>query len=176
MLSFLVLTVVGPDRPGLVRSLAACIADHGGNWLESRMCRLGGQFAGILRIEVPVEKVDLLLAALPVLVDTGLEITIFPEKGASASHALPLATIEVIGQDRPGILLQVTGVLAGHGLNVEDLSSERIDAPMAGGTLFKAHALVSVPATANLAAVRLDLEKIAADLMVDVQVKPLTPA
>ncbi len=49
----LVMTIIGPDRTGLVESLAGCVAENGGNWLESRLCRLGGEFAGILRIEIP---------------------------------------------------------------------------------------------------------------------------
>ena len=48
-------TVIGRDRPGLVQRLASLVADHGGNWLESRMSRLGGEFAGILRLTVPLE-------------------------------------------------------------------------------------------------------------------------
>ena len=56
MSTTLVLTVIGTDRPGLVESIAAVVAAHGGNWLESRMARLGGQFAGIVRIEVPRER------------------------------------------------------------------------------------------------------------------------
>ena len=60
----LVMTIIGPDRTGLVESVARVVAEHGGNWLESRMCRLGGEFAGILRIEIPAEKKSALLDAL----------------------------------------------------------------------------------------------------------------
>ena len=49
----LVLTVFAPDKPGQVERIAQCIAEHGGNWLESRMSRMAGQFAGILRVGVP---------------------------------------------------------------------------------------------------------------------------
>ena len=49
----LVMTIISPDRTGLVEAVARAVADHGGNWLESRMCRLGGEFAGILRVEIP---------------------------------------------------------------------------------------------------------------------------
>ena len=64
MLATLVMTVIGPDRPGLVQLLATRVADHGGNWLESRMCRHGGQFAGLLRVEVAEEQSDALRRAL----------------------------------------------------------------------------------------------------------------
>ena len=61
MKSYLVMTVLGNDRPGLVSSLADTVASHGGNWLESRMARLAGQFAGIVRIECPSETADALV-------------------------------------------------------------------------------------------------------------------
>jgi len=83
------------------------------------------------------------------------------------------ATLELVGQDRPGILRSVAAVLAAHGVNVEDLKSERVSAPMGGGTLFQATVRVSVPSSANLGTVRTDLEKIAADLMVDIKLQPV---
>ncbi|MEO5957646.1 MAG: ACT domain-containing protein [Opitutaceae bacterium] len=175
MLATLVMTVIGADRPGLVQLVAARVADHGGNWLESRMCHLGGQFAGILRVEVPVARRDELLGALRTLGTQGLEVIIHAEGGGVASdEALrgSLATIELVGQDRPGILRSVSGVFAAHGMNVEELASERVSAPMGGGTLFRMKATVLVPEKAKIAAVRADLEKIAADLMVDLKLEP----
>jgi glycine cleavage system regulatory protein len=172
MLTNLVMTIIGADRPGLVQLVAARVADHGGNWLESRMCHLGGQFAGILRIEVPAEKADALARALKDLESAGLRAVLHTESGAPIATVGTVATLELVGQDRPGILRAVAAVLAVHGLNVEDLASERVSAPMGGGTLFQATIRVAVPASANLGAVRTDLEKIAGDLMVDVRLNP----
>lgn len=172
MLTTLVMTVIGADRPGLVRLVAASVAENGGNWLESRMCRLGGQFAGILRVEVAAEKADALVRALQTLDKDGLRVILHTESGAAVAvekMAAQGVTLELVGQDRPGILRAVAAVLAAHGLNVEDLASERVSAPMGGGTLFQATIRVAVPATANLGAVRGDLEKIATDLMVDIR-------
>src|SRR3954466_14417442 len=76
MLATLVMTVIGSDRPGLVQMVAARVADHGGNWLDSRMCRLGGQFAGILRVEVPAGRRDELVNALRSLEVDGLRAII----------------------------------------------------------------------------------------------------
>ena len=172
MISSIVMTVIGADRPGLVQLVAACVADHGGNWLESRMCHLGGQFAGIVRVEVPDEKVAGLKQALQKLKAKGLQVTV-DTGGATASAPAGLsATLELVGHDRPGILRTVSGVLAAHGVNVEELSSECVSAPMGGGNLFQARARVFVPATVRLEAVRADLEKIAADLMVDLKLRP----
>lgn len=176
MLATLVMTVISADRPGLVQLVASRVADHGGNWLESRMCRLGGQFAGILRVEVPSEKRDELVDALRTLEVDGLTIIIH-EGGAviraSEAGAGSLVSIELVGTDRPGILRSVSGVFAAHGVNVEELASERTNAPMDGGVLFQARASVFVPASVKLGVVRADLEKIAADLMVDLKVVPV---
>ena len=172
MLATLVMTIIGADRPGLVQLIATRVADHGGNWLESRMCHLGGQFAGILRAEVPVARVDELVKALQTLESAGLNVTIQTESGAAPSAIGSVAALELVGQDRPGILRLVAGVLAAHGVNVEELASERVSAPMGGGTLFKARATVLVPPGVSLGALRGDLERIASDLMVDLNLRP----
>lgn len=172
MLATLVMTVIGADRPGLVQMVATRVADHGGNWLESRMCRLGGQFAGILRVEVPKERRDDLVNALRTLEVDGLRVIIHAEGAPEiAANKAPLVHVEIVGHDRPGILRSVSGVFAAHGVNVEELSSERVSAPMGGGTLFQARAIVSVPPTVKTATIRAELEKIAADLMVDVKLE-----
>ena len=72
------MTIIGPDRTGLVESVARVVAGHGGNWLESRMCRLGGEFAGILRIELPAEKRQALIDALQALQGSGLSVVVRP--------------------------------------------------------------------------------------------------
>jgi glycine cleavage system regulatory protein len=172
MLTNLVMTIIGADRPGLLQLVAARVADHGGNWLESRMCNLCGQFAGILHVEVPADRADALVGALQRLDVEGLRIVAHLEDAKEETTLGSIATLELVGQDRPGILRTVSGVLAAHGVNVEELSSECVSAPMGGGSLFQARATVMVPASASLDAVRIDLEKIAADLMVDLKLRP----
>jgi glycine cleavage system regulatory protein len=179
MLATLVMTVIGADRPGLVKMVASRVADHGGNWLESRMCHLGGQFAGILRVEVAPERRGEVLDALRALEAEGLRVIIHAEDGTEMAErgngagtgagGGSLATVELVGSDRPGILRSISGVFAAHGINVEDLASERVNAPMDGGQLFQARATVYVPASVKISDVRADLEKIAADLMVDLK-------
>jgi glycine cleavage system regulatory protein len=169
MLTILVMTVIGTDRPGLVQLVAACVADHGGNWLDSRMCRLGGQFAGIARVEAPADRADALERALCELAAKGLQVTVQTESGALPAMTGSIVTFELVGQDHPGILRQISAVLAAHGVNVEELSSECVSAPMGGGNLFQTHATVLVPPSVSMAALRIDLEKIAADVMVDLK-------
>lgn len=161
------ITIAGTDRPGLVESLAQTVSDHGGNWLESRMARLAGQFAGVIRVETPAAKSKALAEALRGL--PGLDITVrdAAEGTEAASSGRPV-TLEVIGQDRPGIVSQVTRVLAAAGLNIEEFISEVTSAPMSGEPMFRAEAALTAPEGADLSAVRAELEKIAADLMVDI--------
>jgi glycine cleavage system regulatory protein len=166
----LVMTLLGPDRTGLVESVARVVSDHGGNWLESRMCRLGGEFAGILRIELPAERRQALLNALQQLQRTGLTVVVRPDEASAASTPGRQAKLELVGHDRPGIVREVTGVLAKAGVNVEEFSSECVSAPMSGETLFRAGARLQLPEACNLAALKTDLEKIAADLLVDISV------
>ncbi|HEY5913243.1 MAG TPA: ACT domain-containing protein [Verrucomicrobiae bacterium] len=164
----LVMTIIGPDRPGLVESVAQLVAQHGGNWLESRMSRLGGHFAGILRVEVPTERERLLEQALHGLKDQGLTVVAHPDQPQPAASQARTNVLEIVGQDRPGIVQQITHALANHGVNVEELFTECASAAMSGETLFKARARLSIPETCNTSELRQELEKIAADLIVEI--------
>src|ERR1700690_3815728 len=104
----MVMTIIGPDRTGLVESVARVVADHGGNWLESRMCRLGGEFAGILQIELPVGKRQALLEALKSLQGSGLTVVVRPGEAAPPATPGRLAALEIVGHDRPGIVREIT--------------------------------------------------------------------
>ena len=62
----LVLTVIGDDKPGIVEQLADQVLAAGGNWEESRMARLAGKFAGILRVSVDADRAEALAGELMV--------------------------------------------------------------------------------------------------------------
>ena len=168
MQTTLVMTVIGKDRPGLVELVAGIVAGEGGNWLESRMCRLGGEFAGILRIQVPAEKEAALLQTLKALDARGLNITVKSDETAVDGGSRHFAKLEIIGQDRPGIVREISSALARQGVNVEELNTECDSAPMTGETLFKARAKLMIPESCDVAALRNELELVAGNLLVDV--------
>jgi glycine cleavage system regulatory protein len=168
----LVMTIIAPDKTGLVESLARAVAEHGGNWLESRMCRLGGEFAGILRVEIPAEKKSDLLAALQKI--SSLNVTVRDDEKKVSPVNSRQTKLEIVGSDRPGIVREITSALARANVNVEEFSSEVVSAPMSGEILFKASARLQLPEGCNLAALKKDLEKIAADLVVDVSFAELS--
>jgi glycine cleavage system regulatory protein len=167
------MTVIGEDRPGLVESVASLVAEHGGNWLESRMSRLGGQFAGIVHVEVPAEKEKPLTGALQNLATRGLSVVVHSDRASVAAVSGPTSLLEIVGQDRPGIVQQISHALASFGVNVEELTTECASAAMSGETLFKARAKLSIPSSCNVAELQGKLEKIAADLIVDISLEAL---
>jgi glycine cleavage system regulatory protein len=167
------MTVIGQDRPGLVETVAALVAEHGGNWLESRMSRLGGQFAGILRVEVPSENDPPLIAALQKLESRGLTVVVHPDQSKPLPVLARQSVLDIVGQDRPGIVREISHALARFGVNVEELETECASAAMSGETLFKAHARLSIPESCNTAQIRQQLERIAADLIVEISLAEL---
>lgn len=166
----LVLTLIGPDRPGIVEALADPIAAHGGNWLESRMAHLAGQFAGILRVEVPDERAPALVDALGRLESRGLRLTVESGPRPAAAPGRRTLLIDLVGLDRPGIVREIAHVLAERGVNIEELVTDRTTAPMTAELLFRSRARVDVPEQLDAAALRARLEKLAQDLMVQVTV------
>src|SRR5579885_3274069 len=102
----LVLTLLGPDRPGLVELVAKVIAEHGGNWLESRMAHLAGKFAGVLRAELPDDRTRAAIDALARLEGRGLKVIAELAPGAAPSDRRAM-DLEVVGLDRPGIVREV---------------------------------------------------------------------
>lgn len=170
MQTSLVVTIIGPDRSGLVQSISKSVTENGGNWLQSRMAHLAGQFAGILQIEVSKEKSDDLKQALAGLEQDGLSVSVVtgqsPKSAGTADNGTVLQ-LEVIGQDQPGIVRQISAIISSHGGNVEELNTKLTSAPWSGETLFQANAIVCMPDGSPLDDFRSDLEAITQDLMVD---------
>lgn len=162
-----VLTIVCDDRPGIVESLSRLLEEHGGNWMESSMLSLAGKFAGILLASVPEARVKDLLDALARLESEGMRI-VAQRSGAGAypSDAREFS-LELVGQDRPGIVHDITEIFSRHGVNVHELETGCESASMSAESLFRAHARVRVPAGASLDALRAELEDLANELMVD---------
>jgi len=173
MQTSLVMTVIGEDRPGLVDSLAGVVALHGGNWLESRMARLGGQFAGILRVELPAENAAALEEGLRALQARGLTVSVHADRLGARRAGERLSSLEIVGQDRPGIVREISRVLAQRDVNVEKLDSECASAAMSGETIFKARATIGLPIGCNLAELRQELERIGQDLIVEISLQVL---
>lgn len=163
----LVITFMGEDQPGLVESIASAVASAGGNWLESRMSHLGGQFAGVLRVAVDDDREAALMKSLLQLQESGLSITVKSEPASTGESPRSLVTMELLGSDQIGIVTRISGLLASLGVNVEELETELATAPVSAGLLFKARGLLHLPASLDPGRLRDELEAVASDLMVD---------
>ena len=166
-----VLTVTAEDRPGIVEALAEAIAAEDGNWIDSRMARLGGVFAGIVRVEAPDDRVLQLEDALMGLRSKGIRVTISP----GADLAPPTgqrAEVVVTGLDHPGIVRDVTRVLAAQHVSVDDLVTDIFAGSMGGEHMFQARLEVVIPPSLSLESLRVALEHIAQDIMVDLDFSP----
>jgi glycine cleavage system regulatory protein len=164
----LVVTVIGPDRPGLVSLLSDRGKAAGANWAESRMASLAGQFAGIVRFTVPEENAAALAAGLGELAATGLNVVIAESAGEPAHPDSRLLELELVGQDRPGIVRDISKVLADNGISIEELHTEVVSGAWSAEQLFEVKALLLVPRSIATDELRRMLETLANELMVDI--------
>lgn len=164
----LVLTLIGPDHPGIVDSVSEVVAAHGGNWLESRMAHLAGKFAGVLCVEVEEDRAAALEEALGRLGVSGLRIVVERSEPVETVRQRAME-IELLGADRPGLVHEISALLAAHRINVEELSTDRPAAAHSGDRMFHADIRVNIPDTVEIAAVRDGLERLAGDLMVEIR-------
>ena len=168
----LVLTVIGKDRPGLVEALAEVIAKHEGNWDESRMARLAGHFAGVVQVHLPENQAEGFMMALPTLADQGLSVSVVDSDWAliEVDHRNSLQ-MELVGQDRPGIVREISSKLAALGVSMQDLRTVVESASMSGERMFRADAELVLPAQTSFEHIRAALEQLADDIMIDITLK-----
>lgn len=162
-----ILNVAGSDRPGLTEALAAAVLAAGGNWLESHLSRLGGLYVGSVLVELEAADVEKLRAAARAVDAQGLEVRIAPaiEGAGAAGDALQFS---LVGQDRPGIVRQVTAVLSGLDVNIETFDTRVSAEPHSGAPLFHLDARLRLPAGRKASEVQAALEAISGEIMIDI--------
>jgi glycine cleavage system regulatory protein len=155
-----IVSFMADDRPGLVERVSRVIAEHGGNWQDGRLSQLGGKFAGLMLVQLPASAYRDCEEALLALGDEGIDCSISPAGEAVASEGAPL-TLEVIGPDRPGIVLEVTRALREAGINLCSMESEVTSAAMSAEPLFRAMIHARAAAAQAPAALTAELDRIA---------------
>ncbi len=163
----LVLTALGDDRPGLVAAISAAINARGGSWEQSHFSELAGKFAGIVVLSAPDAETDAIASDLLALEDRTLHVQV-ERIDAPADEDVVTFELELVGADRPGIISEISALLAARRVSIEDLVTEIVDAPMGGGRLFEARAVLVAPESAGADGLREALEALADRLMVDV--------
>lgn len=163
-----ILTAIGDDRPGLVSALSAPVNAHGASWKRSQMSRLAGKFAGIVLVEVADDRLDALTSDLAALEAQGLQVTV-ERTDEPVERASLWLHLELLGADHPGIVAEVSAALAAQDVSIEELTTDVREAPMAGGTLFEARAVLTAPPTTSTEALGAALEELADELMVEIR-------
>ncbi|MBQ1784300.1 MAG: glycine cleavage system protein R [Gammaproteobacteria bacterium] len=164
MMATLVLTVIGDDRLGIVEDLSRLVREADGNWLNANLGRLAGKFAGIIEVELPATAVAKLQQHLAML--TGLQISCHLGSSGGSDSSPPLQ-LRVTGNDRPGIVAEITAALRAGGANILQLESRRDSAPNWGSPLFVLDLTVAPNVDTSAVALIEQLEAVADDLMVD---------
>ena len=167
----LVFTFIGADKPGLIQRLSHTVSQHGGNWLESRMSQLAGQFAGIVQVAVDERHAGELRDALYGLAGEGLTIVVTADQSTRKESDCRRLRLSIIGNDRPGIVREVAAALAQRHINVNEMDTSITSAPMSGDPLFEAVAEIEVPKSLDIAELNTQLDAIADALTVDIDLE-----
>ncbi len=167
-MSALVITMVGPDRPGLVQAISDTAAAHGANWTDSLMANFAGQFAGIVQLDVPAAKSDALAAALRGLESPGLRIVVAHAQVGAKGPSTRRLQLDLVGHDRPGIIHSISSQLAQHGVSIDTLTTRIASGAMSGEQMFQMIAQLTVPLALDIDTLQAALESLANELMVDI--------
>jgi glycine cleavage system regulatory protein len=167
-MSALVVTLIGPDRPGVVRAISDKAAEHGANWSDSVMANFAGQFAGIVQLQVPSANGQALLVALRALESDTLHI-----QAALTDDAVPATEqrrihLSLVGHDRPGIIHSISTRLAEQGVSIDTIKTHIASGAMSGEQMFHLDAQLAAPAGLDTDTLRAGLESLANELMVDI--------
>ena len=171
MKSYIVLTAIGPDQPGLVDEISAFLASRNANIEDSRMAVLGGEFAVILLAsgdKVLFEKLGSQLIELEK--STGLSMQIKPTVAPGERPVKPSLPhrLTATSMDHPGIVHEITKLLHSHSINIESLDTHVANAPLSGAPIFNMRCMISVPVEVKISALRRELEQLGDRLNVDI--------
>lgn len=161
-----ILTVIGSDRPGLTAALAQAVLAAGGNWLESHLARLAGRYVGSVLVEIAPEQLAVLHRAVAAVDADGLNVTLVDAGDALEAPGAELC-LELVAQDRPGIVNELAHARTPLGVNIESLETMVEDGAWSGERLFRANVVARLPAGVSEADVQAALEGVSAEIMVD---------
>ena len=170
MLTSLVITVIGPDRPGIVSAISDKAVEFGANWTDSLMANFAGQFAGIVQLQVPVGHCDALMAALRTLDSPGMRVAVAKGEAGESTVAARRLILDLVGNDRPGIIHSISSQLARRGISIEKLKTEVVSGAWSGEQMFQMNARLLVPTSLDTYELRSGLESLANELMVDITI------
>ena len=172
--SYLVLSALGKDRPGILDELSKTILEHDGNLADSRMTVLGGEFAILLLVEGNWNTLAKLEDAIPALAQkTNLTITVRrTEERPPASDLLPYS-VEVVSLDHPGIVHSLSNFFSRRNINIEDMMTSSYAAAHTGTPMFSVTMSVGIPSDVHIATLREEFMEFCDSLNLDAVLEPI---
>jgi len=174
---FVVLSALGPDRPGLVADVTSYVTERGGNVEESRMLILGAEFGVLVLVSGAQAAVDAIARDIKQLeTKTSANViarrTKSPEDHRRGDRKPVLVVAESF--DRTGIVSALAKALQDLELNIVDLETTAVEAPFTGATLFKIEVRVDVPRGKSISQIRQAMNDVATKEGLDIEVRSLT--
>jgi len=164
----IIISALGPDRPGIVSELSKVITDSDANISESRMIRLGGDFTMMILASTAQEKIDSLLDSLNQI--NNIEVYTHETNLALEDDEPSEAKIVLSGTDNEGLVYSLTEKLAEHNINIIEMNTGVVNAPMSGAALFLLNGLISYNKN-KLDNLKEELAKLSDELDVDIVIE-----
>ncbi|HJP38495.1 MAG TPA: ACT domain-containing protein [Gammaproteobacteria bacterium] len=150
----LAITIIGPDRAGLIRDLSKIVTEAAGNIQESRMIALGSEFALLMLVSGNWHAVASIREKLDLLQDGGkLTIAVRDSSPRANVTAAPYA-IDVVSLDHQGIVLELSNFFAARDLEIAELNTRQYNAAHTGAQMFGIQMTVNIPADIQLSILR----------------------
>lgn len=172
--AYVLVTSFGADRPGIVDDLAAWFLEHGGNIEESRMARLGSDFASLVLVSGPPELAERLEATrerFEAAANLRVVLKVVREP-APAAQPMRRYRLEATALDHPGIVQRLAHVLRRHGASIAEATTHLEQAPFTSAPVFRVAMEVDVPAQAPLGPLRAELAEAAEKDGIDIELRP----
>lgn len=176
--TFLLLTTVGEDRPGIVEAVSGWVLDHGGNIEESRMSVLGGEFATMVLISGSQDLYEVLEKSRSKLErDHQLHVFLKPVQAKGASPEKPVIRYQLksTSLDTAGIVNRISQLLNKEGINIVSGETKTTDAPFSGAPVFHFELVIDIPSDIPVSKLRENLNIIADEENFDIILKAVEP-
>jgi glycine cleavage system transcriptional repressor len=174
MASYLVISALGTDRPGIVQEISRAVLDSGCNIEDSRMTVLGGEFAVLMLISGNWNSIAKLEGMLPGLQEK-LDLTVISKRTKprpASDNLLPYA-VEVVTMDHPGIVHEVANFFSGRRINIEDLYTDSYRAAHTGTPMFNMSMRINIPADLSISTLREEFMDFCDELNLDAVLEPV---
>ncbi len=166
MKSTFVMSVVGPDSPGTIKTIAETTRALGGEWLKSKVMRLDGNLTAMMKVAIDPDNEPRLKSEL---LQDFPELQFFYSAVATGS-SVPTKSITLVldCKDRPGLTKDINAILANLDLVVENMECNRAHVSTIGEAVFTARIALAVPEDRNSEAVADEIESMAKGIRVNV--------